>query len=170
MSRAQLEGDLAELHPASFGWALGCSNGDRGEAEDVLQIAYMKVLDGRARFDGGSAFRTWLFAVIRRTAAERRRGRWLRSLALARWRTGRGEPEPSSDPEALAGSAEAARSLRDALRALPARQRELLHLVFYEDLSLEEAARVAGISVGTARTHYHRGKARLRALLAARGR
>lgn len=170
MSRARLEGDLAELHPASFGWALGCCNGDRAEAEDVLQIAYVKVMDGRARFDGGSAFRTWLFAVIRRTAAERRRGRWMRSLALARWRTGRGEPDSSTDPEALASSAEAARSLRDALRTLPTRQRELLHLVFYEDLSLEEAAQVAGISVGTARTHYHRGKARLRALLAARGR
>jgi len=169
MSRARLEGDLAELHPASFGWALGCCHGDRGEAEDVLQIAYVKVLDGRARFDGGSAFRTWLFAVIRRTAAERRRGRWMRSLALVRW-TGRGEPEPSTDPEALASSAEAARSLRDSLRALPTRQRELLHLVFYEDLSLEEAAVVVGISVGTARTHYHRGKARLRALLAASGR
>ena len=135
----------------------------------MLQIAYVKVLDGRARFDGGSAFKTWLFAVIRRTAAERRRGRWMRSLTLARWRTGRGEPEPSTDPEALASSAEAARSLRDSLRALPTRQRELLHLVFYEDLSLEEAALVVGISVGTARTHYHRGKARLRALLAARG-
>ena len=170
MSRARLEGELAELHPASFGWALGCCNGDREEAADVLQIAYMKVLDGRARFDGGSAFKTWLFAVIRRTAAERRRGRWLRSLALVRWRTGRGEPEPATDPETLAKSAEAARALRNSLRALPTRQRELLHLVFYEDLSLEEAALVAGVSVGTARTHYHRGKARLRALLAARGR
>jgi RNA polymerase sigma-70 factor (ECF subfamily) len=170
MSRARLEGDLAELHPASFGWALGCCNGDRGEAEDVLQIAYVKVLDERARFDGGSAFKTWLFAVIRRTAAERRRGRWMRSLALARWRTGQGESERSNDPEALASSAEAARSLRDSLRALPTRQRELLHLVFYEDLSLPEAALVAGISLGTARTHYHRGKARLRTLLAARGR
>ena len=170
MSRARLEGNLAELHPASFGWALGCCGGDREEAEDVLQIAYVKVLDGRARFDGGSAFRTWLFAVIRRTAAERRRGRWLRTLTLARWRTGRGGPERSTDPEALASGAEEARSLRDSLRSLPARQRELLHLVFYEDLSLEEAAVVAGISVGTARTHYHRGKARLRALLADRER
>ena len=170
MSRARLEADLEELHPASFGWALGCCNGDRGEAEDVLQIAYVKVLEGRARFDGGSAFKTWLFAVIRRTAAERRRGRWLRSLALARWPTGRGAPQSATTPEALASGAEKARSLRDALLALPARQRELLHLVFYEDLSLEEAARVAGVSVGSARTHYHRGKARLRALLAASGR
>src|SRR6266540_1343187 len=68
MSRARLEGELANLHPASFGWALGCCKGERGEAEDVLQAAYLKVLEGRARYDVCSAFKTWLFAVIRRPA------------------------------------------------------------------------------------------------------
>lgn len=167
MSRARLEGDLAELHPASFGWALGCCHGDRGEAEEVLQVAYLKVLDGRARFDGGSAFKTWLFAIIRRTAAERRRRGWLRALALHGWVGGRAAPGPAPDPERLACASEAARRLRESLRVLPARQRELLHLVFYQDLSIEEAAQVAGISVGSARTHYHRAKARLRTLLGA---
>ena len=166
MSDAQREGDLEALHPASFGWALGCCNGDRGEAEDVLQAAYLKVLEGRARFDGRSGFRTWLFAVIRRTAAERRRRRWVRGLAFDRWWTGRAEPGPVTDPERLACSSEAARRLQASLPALPARQRELLHLVFYQDLSLDEAAQVLGISVGSARTHYHRAKARLRRLLA----
>jgi len=170
MSRAQLEGNLAELHPASFGWALGCCNGNRSEAEEVLQGTYLKVLDGRARFDGGSAFKTWLFAVIRRTAAERRRRSWLRALALDRWLGGRATPSSLPDPERLACSSEVARRLRDCLRTLPGRQRELLHLVFYQDLSLEEAARVVGISVGTARTHYHRAKMKLRQLLDARGR
>jgi RNA polymerase sigma-70 factor (ECF subfamily) len=170
MSRARLEGDLAELHPASFGWALGCCNGDRGEAEDVLQAAYLKVLDGRARFDGGSAFKTWLFAIIRRTAAERRRRSWMRTLAFGRWLTRRADAAPPADPESLACRSEAARRLGASLRALPARQRELLHLVFYQDLSIEEAAQVAGISVGSARTHYHRGKMRLRRLLQAGGR
>jgi RNA polymerase sigma factor (sigma-70 family) len=165
MSRARLEGELAALHPASFGWALGCCNGDRGEAEEVLQVTYLKVLDGRARFDGGSAFRTWLFAVIRRTAAERRRRGWLRALALERWGDGRAAPGPAPDPEHLASASEAAERLRESLRILPGRQRELLHLVFYQDLSIEEAAQVAGISVGSARTHYHRAKARLRELL-----
>jgi RNA polymerase sigma-70 factor (ECF subfamily) len=159
------EDELAILHPASFGWALGCCNGDRGEAEDVLQAAYVKVLEGRARFDGGSSFRTWLFAVIRRTAAERRRARWTRALALDRWFAGRGPAATEPDPEQTASGSETARRLRDSLRSLPARQRELLHLVFYQDLSLEEAARVAGVSLGTARTHYHRGKERLRRLL-----
>jgi RNA polymerase sigma-70 factor (ECF subfamily) len=165
MSRARLERDLAEIHPASFGWALGCCNGDRGEAEDVLQAAYLKVLDGRARFDGGSTFKTWLFAIIRRTAAERRRRSWMRTLAFDRWLIVRADPAPPADPESLARRSEAARRLQASLGALPARQRELLHLVFYQELSVEEAAQVAGISVGSARTHYHRAKMRLRRML-----
>ena len=52
-----------------------------------------------------------------------------------------------------------------ALTILPTRQRELLHLVFYQELTIGEAADVLAISVGTARTHYERGKQRLRELL-----
>jgi RNA polymerase sigma-70 factor, ECF subfamily len=165
MSERSQELCLEELHPAGFGWALQCCGWDREEAEEVLQTTYVKILDGRARFDGRSSAKTWLFAVIRRTAAERRRTRWTRRLLTLRWRDGHPGPAPLATPEALAGDAEAARDLRAALAQLPVRQREVLHLVFYQDLSVEEAARVLGISVGSARTHYHRGKAGLRARL-----
>src|SRR5216117_3592526 len=112
MSKARLEAELAEMHPASFGWALGCCNGNRGEAEEVMQATYLKVLDGSARFDGASSFKTWLFAVIRRTAAERRRRRWVRAFATERWLGGRADRDPARDPEQLASASESARRLR----------------------------------------------------------
>ncbi|HXO19083.1 MAG TPA: RNA polymerase sigma factor [Thermoanaerobaculia bacterium] len=164
MSERSQERQIEELHPASFGWALQCCRWDRQEAEEVLQTAYLKILDGRARFDGRSSLKTWLFAVIRRTAAERRRAGWAHHLLSLRWLDGR--PAPAADPESAAGDAERARALRAALSRLPGRQREVLHLVFYQDLTLEDAARVLGLAVGSVRTHYHRGKARLRLELA----
>src|ERR671926_1848785 len=84
MDRAELERELERLHAASFGWALGCCGRDRDEAEEVLQTVYVKVLDGGATFDGRSSLKTWLFAVIRRTALAHRRTRWIRGLAMLR--------------------------------------------------------------------------------------
>ena len=55
--------------------------------------------------------------------------------------------------------------LQKALPQLSARQQEVLRLVFYQALTIQEAAEVLGLPVGTARTHYERGKARLRHLL-----
>jgi RNA polymerase sigma factor (sigma-70 family) len=50
---------------------------------------------------------------------------------------------------------------------LPGRQAELLLLVFYHDMTLEKAAEVMETSIGTARTHYDRGKKKLRELILA---
>ena len=154
---AELGRQLASHHAQSFGWSLACCRWDPDTAEDVLQASYLKVLDGKARFAGRSSFRTWLFAVIRTTAREGRRRQWRRSLA---WQK-HGPVTAGSIPSSQDGSADATR-LRSELATLPNRQREVLHLVFYADLSIREAAVVMNVSLGTARTHYERGKRKLR--------
>src|SRR5947207_4018079 len=156
MDRAELECELERLHAASFGWALGCCGRDRDEAEDVLQTVYVKVLDGKARFDGRSSLKTWLFAVIRRTAMAHRRTRWIRSLALLRL------PPPAPVEQE---HAEDTRRPITAPRKLARRQRDVLELVFYHDMTIEEAGAAMQISVGSARVHYTRGKKRVEALL-----
>lgn len=165
MSPDELVRELERVHAAAFGWALACCAGDRPSAEDALQGSYLKVLDGRARFEKRAAFRTWLFGVIRRTAAEQRRRaaihRWLPLAAIRPIGDGGGGPDPAAAVE----RADETRRLEGALAALPRRQREVLHLVFYQSLTIAEAARIVGVSLGTARTHYERGKAALRRLL-----
>src|SRR5260370_14881026 len=66
---AGLRQALEAHHVESYGWALSCCRRRRDEAENVLQLVYVKGLSGKAAFDGKSSFKTWLFAVIRQTAA-----------------------------------------------------------------------------------------------------
>lgn len=156
-----LEVELEKLHARSFGWALSCCDADPEEAADVLQVAYLKVLDGRARFGGRALFSTWLFGVIRRTASERRRRRTVRRLLLS-------SNAAAIEPTTVAVEARLPveiRRLQDALSRLPRRQREVVHLVFYDDLSIRESAEIMGVGLGSARVHYDRAKKKLRSLL-----
>jgi RNA polymerase sigma-70 factor (ECF subfamily) len=167
MKEDDLQRELERMHPASFGWALWCCNHRREEAEDVLQATYLKVLEGKARFAGQSSLQTWLFGVIRRTALEQHRRQWLRGQVFDRWLAERPDPPPAPDPEDVASGSEESRALLQALAGLSTRQREALHLVFYQDLTVDEASQVMRVPVGTARTHFERGKRQLRKLLAA---
>lgn len=160
---AELKDELEKLHGASFGWALSCCRRDHAEAEEILQTVYLKILEGKARFRGESSLKTWLFAVIRKTAIGEYRKKLLRNLVFIGGSERGDETTSAMDtPPRVFEKSEMQKQFRVALAKLPARQREVLHLAFYEDLSLSEAASVMGISVGSARQHYERGKKHLR--------
>lgn len=158
----ELQEQLEQLHPESFAWALACCERDREDAEEILQTVYVKVLEGKARFDGRSALKTWLFSVIRNTALSHRRTGWRR---LGFLRTLVRSERSDDDAERDLVRAERAAQLRVALQKLAPRQREVLELVFYHDMTIEDAGVTLGISLGTARVHYERGKRNLLTLL-----
>jgi len=166
MDIAELKAELETLHSASFGWALNCCRRDRAEAEEVLQMVYLKILEGKACFRGEASLKTWLFAVIRKTAIGEHRKSILRKL---RWSDSSEAAttlvSPLEQPGVAFEKSETQALFQSAMKSLPRRQREALHLVFYQDLSLSEAAEVMGISIGSARQHYDRGKKRLREYL-----
>ena len=160
MDEGELRKQLEQHHAVCLGWTLNCCSDMPELAEDVLQAVYLKILQGRANYHGRAAFKTWLFAVIRLTALAERRRVWLRRLWL-----GRQEPEPDIQPPVgsdYLDRSERLDAFRKVLERLSTRQREALHLVFYQDLTLEEAAEVMGVSLGAVRQHYERGKKNLR--------
>lgn len=165
MNQVEIREQLEQLHPLSYGWAMACCARNPQEALDVLQTAYLKVLDGRARFDGRSEFKTWLFAVIRRTADEERRRILFRRFRLAVFQREPGPSSPVPPPDRICHRTDLHAFFEKIFSRLPNRQRQVLHLVFYDNLTIEQAARAMGVSVGSARTHYERGKQRLRQFL-----
>ena len=159
--------DLKEQHADNFGWAMACCAWQRAVAEDVLQESYLRVLDKRAKFSGRSTAKTWFFGVIKRVAAEYQQSDKRRVLLNLRLAATDGEV-PASHAESPGETIyrnEHAGQLQRALMQLAQKQREVLHLVFYSELTLEETARTLQLSLGSVRTHYHRGKQRLAHLL-----
>ena len=149
---------LAAQHDAAYAWALSLTGYDAAAAADVMQQSYLVIVEGRARFDARASLKTWLFGVVRNVARRSRRFE-RRQLALI----SRFAAEPLDAATGNGGEMHGA--VHAALTGLPRRQRDVLELVIYSEFTLEECAEVLGISLGSARTHYHRAKSAVRARL-----
>jgi RNA polymerase sigma-70 factor (ECF subfamily) len=115
--------------------------GDRHEAEDVAQEAFLKVLDAAERYIPAASFTTYLYAVISRLCMDRARKR--RPVCL----DDPPEPAPAPSTDDLASARERDRAVSAALDRLPARQRMAVVLRHFEGLSYTDIAEAIGVSV-----------------------
>jgi RNA polymerase sigma factor (sigma-70 family) len=135
-------------------------------AEDVASETFLIAFDRRRRYDVAyPSARPWLYGIASNLVARHRRAEVRRYRALARTDA---TDAVDSHAERVAGRLDA-RALRGRLAAalveVADRDREVLLLVAWAQLGLEEAARALGIPAGTARSRLHRARRRMRTAL-----
>jgi RNA polymerase sigma-70 factor (ECF subfamily) len=132
---------------------------DRGEAEEILQevflVAWARVGTYDARLGSPVA---WLVRIARNRAIDRLRANRTRSRVAGDVPVA----EPMASPEATALLTERRRVVTDALRTLPANQRELIKAAYFEGLSQSELAAHFRLPLGTVKTRIRDGLKALR--------
>lgn len=139
-----------------YAWAQGLSAGD---AEDVVQDAFVALFQHLGRGRSRQNLPGWLFQVVHYLAIKRR---W-RARRQDLWFAGASSPEPfgpDADPEALMLEAERRRRWRSVLRAMPDRDRRCL-LLRAEGLRYRDIANALGISLGSVAKSVARGMTKL---------
>mgnify|MGYP005846053991 CR=1 FL=1 len=135
------------------------------DAEDVVQESLLAAL--RARFEGRSAVRTWLVAIVLRQSSLARRKQGRRMMVY------RTVNEQCDERDRLQRSAEPAVDARldveTLLGRLPEEQRQIIVLRELNGMSYEEMAQALDIPIGTVESRLHRARAALKELMQARG-
>lgn len=132
--------------------------GDWHRAEDLVQTAFTKLYLVWNRVSRHEVLDAYLRQVLIRTFLDERRRGW--------WRRERVSDE-AAEQRAVSDSPENRLVMLQALAAVPPRQRAVLILRYWEDLSVEETATLLRCSTGTVKSQAARGLERLRNLLPA---
>jgi RNA polymerase sigma-70 factor, ECF subfamily len=131
------------------------------DASDVTQLAFVRAFKGLGAFRGAASVRSWLYRIAINCALS-----WLRDHR-------REEPteiaedaltETNAAPARLLGGEQGVR-LRNAIAQLPPKQKMVLELRVFDDLSFREVAELADCTENTAKVNFHYAVKRLRDIL-----
>jgi RNA polymerase sigma-70 factor (ECF subfamily) len=140
-----------------------------GDAEDVVQEAFVKAYAALGRFRADAAFRPWILRIVANEARNARRSGGRRfGLALRAGHQAWTGPVVDT-PEQHVVTEETRASVLDLVGSLPERERQVVACRYLLDLTEAETAEVIGVPVGTVKSRHSRGLARLRAAAEATG-
>ncbi len=137
----------------------GMVGGNHHVAEELTQDAFIKAWKALPTFAFKSTLKTWVYTVALNTARD-----WLRGHG--------GKTFVALDPDSLnaaEGETPETRAVKEALLELEEEPRALLILHYYEDLDLNEIAKILGIPQGTVKSRLFTAKGKLRPKLVAKG-
>ncbi|MBL8068371.1 MAG: sigma-70 family RNA polymerase sigma factor [Armatimonadetes bacterium] len=165
MNREQFETELGKILDGAFGYAVRLSNGDRNDAEDLLQDATVAAWRGKDTFQPGTHFKAWFFRILTNTLYRKAGKKQVETVPIDEGSfpylfleaTNAGAPL-DSDPEAVLFDKLDTEAVLSALDGLPDEFRDVSALYFTADMSYEDIAESLGIPVGTVRSRLHRGR------------
>jgi RNA polymerase sigma-70 factor (ECF subfamily) len=135
---------------------------DESLAEDLQVEVFAQVWKGAGKFKGRSRVRTWIFGIARNLALnELRKTRYHVNIDDCHHLSDGRLPDP--------GDADRHRFLLESLDAISAKHREVLDLVFFQQMNYAEVAEVLEISVNTVKTRVFYAKAALRKVFQKKG-
>ena len=147
-----------------FRYVLRSAKG-RGEAEELFQDIWMKVIEARSRYAPKAKFTTWLYTIAHNRMVDHWRSRGLVLVAsTAGEDTSMPEPAaaPSAEPHRIAEARETLDRLVAALETLPLAQREAFLLHYEADLTAGEIAAATGTNEEAAKSRLRYAMSKLR--------
>jgi RNA polymerase sigma-70 factor, ECF subfamily len=154
--------ELVDRHKDMVFALLARSGSDPSRVEDLAQEVFLKIHRGLPYFRGEAKLTTWIFRIVLNLLSrESEKRRTSREVALD-------TEVPAHEPRTLDRSPtdlEIRDRLEKAMARLPANYRLLVAGHYLNDVKYEELAEALDIPVGTVKTHLHRAKKQLRALL-----
>ena len=134
--------------------------GDAALAEDAVQETFLKAYRALPRFRGESSEKTWLMRIAVNTCRDAMRSGWFRHTDR--------RVTPDMLPEAAAPAEAGDDALLAEVMNLPAKQREVVLLYYYQDMDTHEIAKALGIAHSSVSGRLRSARARLRAVLEGR--
>jgi RNA polymerase sigma-70 factor (ECF subfamily) len=126
----------------------------RGEAEELFQDIWMRVIEARARYEPKAKFTTWLYTIAHHRLVDHWRARGLAVVSIDDEEGTAPEPAaaPSSEPHRIAEAGDTMKRLAAAIAALPMAQREAFLLHHEGDLTAAEIAVATGTNEEAAKS------------------
>ena len=137
---------------------------DPFEANDILHDVFMEIWRSAGKFEGRSMVRTWVFGIAYRKTMDAFR----KKKRVEVWSDIPEQPDPSESADMVLNATQEARHLRSCIDCLSSEHRLAISLAFYEDMTYEEIAEVAGVPSGTIKSRVFHAKKLLLQCLKAR--
>jgi len=151
-------------------WRIVASAVEKADVDDLAQEAIVRAFCCLHTYRAEAPFVSWLCRIALNVAHDHQRSAWKRRVQLwpPSWLPGGGGESPDAvSPEREADQRDLQRRVRAAVADLPARERVPVWLVYFEEFSLAEVARLEGVPESTLRSRVRAGLKRLERTLPA---